>query len=101
MNHVKTSKYEKNFAKGYTFNWSEEVFLIKEVKNTVPWTCVISDLKGGETVGKFYEKELQKTNQQKPRIKKVIKKNGDKLYVKCKGYGSSFNCLIDKKDLIK
>ena len=61
--HVRLSKYKKFFAKGYTPNWSEEVFVTKEVKNTVPWTYVISDLNGEETIGTFYEKELQKTNQ--------------------------------------
>ena len=45
-------------------NWSEEVFVIKEVKNTVPWTYVINDLNGEEFAGTFYEKELQKTNQE-------------------------------------
>ena len=60
---VRILKYKKNFAKGYTPNWSEEVFLIKKVKNTVSWTYVINDLNGEEIVGTFYKKELQKTNQ--------------------------------------
>ena len=42
-------------------NWSEEVFVTKKVKNTVPWTYVINDLNGEEIMGTFYEKELQKT----------------------------------------
>ena len=46
-------------------NWSQEVFVIKKVKNTVPWTYVISDLKGEEVFGMFSEKELQKTNQKR------------------------------------
>ena len=50
------------FAKGYTPNWSEEVFVINKIKNTVPWTYAISDLNGKEITGSFYEKELQKTN---------------------------------------
>ena len=49
------------FAKG--FNWSEEIFIVKKIKNTVPWTYVISDLNGEEIVGSFYERELQKTNE--------------------------------------
>ena len=71
--HVRISKYKNIFAKGYTPNWSKEVFLIKEIKNTVPLTYVINDLKGEEIIGTFYEKELQKTNQQEFRIEKVIK----------------------------
>ena len=63
-------------------DWSEEVFVIKKVKNTVPLTYVINDLNGDETIGTFYEKELQKTNQQEFRTEKVVKKKGDKLYVK-------------------
>ena len=70
---------------------------MKEVKNTVRLTYVINDLNGEETIGTFYEKELQKTNQQEFRIEKVIKKKGDKLYVNGKGYDSSFSSWIDKK----
>ena len=65
--------------------------MIKKVKNTVPWTYVISDLRDKEIVGTFYEKELQNTNQVEFRVEKVIKRKGDKLYVKWKGYDSSFN----------
>ena len=79
--HVRTSKYKNIFAKVYMPNWSEEVFVIKEVKNTVPWTYVINDLTGEEITGTFYEKELQKTNQEEFRIEKVIRQKGDKLYV--------------------
>ena len=61
---VRISKYKNIYAKGYTPNWSEEVFVIKKVKNTVPWTYIINDLNGEEIIGNFYKKELQKTNQQ-------------------------------------
>ena len=89
--HVRTSKYKNIFAKGYTQNWSDNVFVIKKFKNTVPWTSTINELNGNEIIGTFYEKELQKTNQQEFRTEKIIKKEGDKLYVKWKGYDSSFN----------
>ena len=89
------------FAKGYTLNWSEEYFVIKKVKNTVPWTYVNNGLNVEENIGTFYEKKLQKTIQQEFRIEKIIMKKGDKLYVKWKGYDISFNRWIDKKDLIK
>ena len=81
-------------------NWSEEVFVVNKIKNTVPWTYVINDFNGEEIIGTFYEKELQKTNQKEFRIEKVIKRKGDKLYVKWKGYDNSFNSWIDKKDLV-
>ena len=83
---VRISKYKSIFAKGYTPNWSEEVFVINKIKNTVPWTYAISDLNGVEIIGSFYEKELQKTNQKEFRKEKVYKRKGDKLYVKWKGY---------------
>ena len=60
---VKISKQKNIFAKGYTQKWSEEVFIISEIKNTVLWTYVISDLNREKIDGTFYEKELQKTNQ--------------------------------------
>ena len=63
--HVRISKYKNIFAKGYTPNWSEEVFVINKIKNAVPWNYAISDLNGEKITGSFYEKELQK----------IIKKN--------------------------
>ena len=85
---VRISKYKNIFAKGYIPNWSEEVF-------------VINDLNGEEITGTFYEKELQKTNQEEFRIEKVIRRKGDKLYVKWKGYNNSFNGWIDKASLVQ
>ena len=68
---VRISKYKNIFAKGYVPNWSQEVFVIKKVKNTVQWTYVTSDLKGEEIVGTFYKKELQKKKKKK-KIKKSL-----------------------------
>ena len=56
--------------------------MIKEIKNTVPWIYVINDLNGEQIIGTFYEKELQKTNQNEFRIENVIIKRGNQLYVK-------------------
>ena len=99
--HVKISKYKNIFAKGYMRNWSEEVFVIKKVKNTVPWTYVINDLNGEEIIGTFYEKELQKTNQEEFRIEKMIRRKGNNIYVEWKGYDNSFNSWIDKASLVQ
>ena len=63
--HVRISKYKNIFAKGYTQNWSEEVFVVSKTKDTVPWTYVISDLNGEKITGSFYEKELQKNKSKK------------------------------------
>ena len=54
---VRISKYKNIFTKGYTPNWSAEIFIISKIKNTVPWTYVISDLNGKEITGSFYEKK--------------------------------------------
>ena len=97
---MRISKYKNIIAKGYTPNWSAEVFVIKEIKNRVLWTYVINDLNGEEITGTFNEKELQKIDQQEFRIGKVIRKKGDKLYVKWKEYDSSLNSWIDKKELV-
>ena len=77
--HVRISKYKNIFAKGYTQNWSEEVFVVNRIKNTVPWTYLISDLNIEQ---------------------KLLKRKGDKLYVEREGYDNSFNSWINKKDLI-
>ena len=98
--HVRISKYKNVFAKGYTQNMSEEVFVVSKTKDTVPWRYVISDINGEKIAGSFQEKELQKTSPEKFRVEKVLKRKGDKLHVKWKGYDNSFNCWIDKNDLI-
>ena len=64
--------------------------MIKKVKNTAPWTYIINYLNGEESVETFYEKELQKISQKKFRVEKVMKRKGDELYVKWKGYDKLF-----------
>ena len=73
---VRISKYKNIFAKGYMQNWSD---IVSKIKNTVPWSYVISDVNGEPIAGRFYEKNLQKTSQEKFRIEKIIKRKGDKL----------------------
>ena len=84
----------------YVPNWSEEDFIVNEIKNTVPWTYTIIDLNGEPITGTFYEKELQKTNQKEFRIEKMLKRKGDKLCFKWKGFDNSFNGWINKKDIV-
>ena len=57
-------------------------------------------MNGEPITGSFYGKELKKTSQEKFRIEKILKRKGDKLYVKWKGYDNSFNSWVNKKDLI-
>ena len=95
---VRIWKYKNIFAKRHTQNWSEKVFIITKIKNTVPWTYAVSDLNGEPIAGSFYEKELQNPRQEKFRIEKVMKRK-DELYVKLKGDNNSFNSWINK-DLV-
>ena len=61
--HVRNSKCKNIFAEVYAPNWSEDVFVVSKIENTVPWTYVISDLNCEEITGSFFEKELKKTSQ--------------------------------------
>ena len=99
--HVSIPKYKNIFAKRYNLKWPEKVFVISKIKNTVPWSYVISNLNGEEIIGTFYENEQPNTNQEEFRIEKVTKTKVNKLYIKWKGYDNSFNSWIDKKDLIE
>ena len=97
--HVRIWKYKNIFATGYTPNRTEEFFAIKKIKNAVPWTYIINDEEWLSIIGTLYEKDLQKNKSKKIRTEKVIKKKGNKLYVKWKGYDNPFNSWIDKKDV--
>ena len=55
------SRYKNIFAKGYTPNWSKEIFIVDKVNDTVPYTYNLKDLNDEEIIGSFYDKELQKT----------------------------------------
>ena len=95
--HGRKSKYKNIFAKRNAPNWSEEIFVISKIKNTVSWTYVINDRNGEVIVGTCYKKELQKSNQEEFKTEKVDKGKGNKLYVKWNGYDNLFNNWIDKK----
>ena len=78
----------------------KKVFIVSKINNTVPWIYVISDMNDEDIIRSFYEKELQRTNQEIFIIEKIIKRKGNKLYVKWKGYDNSFNSWFDKKDIL-
>ena len=78
----------------------KKVLRLKKLKKNVPWTIVISDLNGEKIVGTFYEKEQQKTIQKEFRVERVMKRKGNKLYVKWQGYNNFLNSWIDKKDVL-
>ena len=79
MKPVRISKYKRKvFDKGYTPNWTEEVFVIDKINLTKPVTSNIVDLLGEKVEGSFYGKELQKANQQTFRIEKVVRRDNKK-----------------------
>ena len=97
---LRISKYKIMFLKVALQIGQKKIFVIKKVKNTVPWTYVIENLYGEEITWTFYEKELQNTNQVEFRIEKVIRENGDKLRAKSRGYDNLFDRWTDKKGII-
>ena len=58
---VRISKFKNIFAKGYTPNWSKEIFIVDKINDTVPYTYNLKDLNDEEIIGRFYDQELQKT----------------------------------------
>ena len=100
---VRISKYKRKvFDKGYTPNWTEEIFVVDTIQYTDPITYKLKDLVGEEVQGSFYEQELLKSDQSLEdlfRIEKVIRKNKGKVLVKWSGYPEKFNSWVDAKDL--
>jgi len=98
---VRILKKKGLFEKGFTPNWTEEVFTISKIQRPNPATYKITDYNGEEIQGTFYEQELQKTSQEVFRIEKIVKEGKTKSLVKWKGYPESFNSWVDNKDLVK
>ena len=101
---MRITKKKKQFEKGFTPNWTEEIFTISKVKSTKPPTYIIQDLNGETIKGSFYEAELQKTNQDTFRIDKIVKKRTTKdgikeAYIKWKGYNNNFNTWLPVSSL--
>ncbi|XP_070170919.1 uncharacterized protein [Polyergus mexicanus] len=100
--YVRINKLKHMFEKGYTPNWSTEIFVIDKVFKNIPPYYHIKDMKGEEIKGTFYEQELQKTKIPTNiyLIEKILKKKGNKVYVKWLGFDNTHNQWINKKDLI-
>ena len=99
-----STKKKKHFEKGYTTNWTEEVFIVTDVQDTYPYTYKLKDTKGEKVIGSFYEPELQLAKQTAFRIEKVLRrrttKGGKKeIYVKWLGYSKDFNQWIPEEDV--
>jgi len=98
---VRILKKKGLFEKGFTPNWTEEVFTVSKIQRTDPITYKITDYDGEEIQGTFYELELQKTSQEVQRIEQIVKKGKTRSLVKWRGYPERFNSWVDNKDLIK
>jgi len=99
---VRISKNKTIFDKGYVGNWTEELFKIIKVKNTVPVVYLLEDLANEKLTGSFYEQELKKTKiPDYFRIEKVLQRKGNKIRVRWKGYDSRFDSWIDVKNTEK
>ena len=99
---VRISKYKHVFQKGYTPNWTTELFKIAKIHITNPTTYLLEDLQGHPVSGGFYEDELQETKQPDVfLVEQVLRKKGNKMYVKWLGFDKSHNSWIDKtKDVV-
>ena len=98
--HVRISKFKRKvFDKGFTPNWTEEIFVVDEIRYTDPITYKLKDLLGEEIKGAFYEQEMMKAKQEIFRIEKVIRKSKGKALVKWSGYPEKFNSWVDESEL--
>lgn len=97
---VRISKNKHVFEKGYTPNWTTEVFTVDQIKNTVPHTYLLKDYLGEAIAGGFYEQELSKTAHPNDYlVEKVLRKKGNKSFVKWLGFDDTHNSWINKADL--
>ena len=91
---VHITRKKGTFEKGFTPNWTEDVFTISSVKATKPQTYTIKDTLGESVQGAFYEQKLQLSAQVIFRIERVLKKKKNKVFVKWKGYSNTFNSWV-------
>ena len=99
---VRVSLLKNTFEKSYTSNWSEEIFIIDNIKTSNVHYYFLKDLHGEKVYGSFYEQELLKTKQNNLYIiEKIISKNKYRYLVKWKSYSDQFNSYVNKNDIIK
>ena len=101
---VRVSLLKNTFEKGYTINWSEEIFIIYDIKTSNVHYYYLKDLNGEKLGGTFYQEELLKTNMKDDDlyiIEKIIKRINNKYLVKWKGYDDSFNSYVNENDIVK
>lgn len=98
---VRLSKYKHVFEKGYTANYTTEVFQINDVRNTNPITYKLIDLEGDEILGSVYSEEMKKTNcPDIYLVERIIERKNNKVFVKWLGFDSNHNSWIDKDSIL-
>lgn len=98
---VRISKFKTIFEKGYTPNWSTEIFYIVKTQRTNPATYLLKDYQGKPIAGGFYEHELQRvSNPDVYLVEKILRKRGNEVYVKWLGMDNSHNSWIDKTNVL-
>ena len=101
---VRISLLKNTFEKGYTSNWSEQIYIIYDIKSSNVHYYYLKDLNGNKIDGMFYQEELLKTNMKESDlyiIEKIIKKVGNKYLVKWRGYDDTFNSYVNENDIVK
>jgi len=99
---VRISKAKVVFKKGYLPNWTNEIFTIHAIKPTSPLTYILKDTKGEIIKGGFYAQEITKSNTGDVYlVERVLKKRGNKLLVRWKGFDKSQDSWITAKELVK
>ena len=101
---VRVSLLKNTFEKGYTSNWSEQIYVIYDIKSSNVHYYYLKDLNGQKLDGTFYQEELLKTNMKENDlyiIKKIIKKVGDKYLIRWEGYDESFDSYVHVNAIIK
>ena len=99
---VRVSLLKNTFEKSYTSNWSQEIFIIDDIKTSNIHYYFLKDLQGEKIDGSFYEQELLKTKENELYIiEKIIKKVGNKYLVKWKNYSDKFNSYVNQNDIVK
>ena len=101
---VRVSLLKNTFEKGYTSNWSQQIYVIDDIKTSNVHYYYLKDLNGEKLNGTFYQEELLKTNMKENDlyiIEKIIKKFGNKYLVKWRGYNDKFNSYVNENDIVK
>ena len=99
---VRVSLLKITFENSYTSNYSQEIFIIDDIKTSNVKYYFLKDLQGEKTDGMFYEQELLKTKQNDLYIiEKIISKNKTKYLVKWKNYPDEFNSYVNQNDIVK